>query len=160
MKPVLQALVVADHVYEDRTTHKKIIAGTFNTFGFSTKPPIREIKQPSGEKRQVLLGGMRSGSPFAYVSLTDICDGMVLRIQFVDLTRNQVLFATEATIAKVDRLATVELVFPLPELPIRQAGIYALEVVCEDDILGSYRITAHSLDEKKEEGPKNGDSGT
>jgi len=159
VKPVLQALVVADHVYEDRSG-KKIIAGTFNTYWFSKKPPIREVQQPSGEKQHVLLGGMRSGSPFAYVSLTDVCDGTVLTIQFVDLTRNVVLFTTKPTIRIAERVATIELVFPLPELPIQQAGVYALEVVCENEILGSYRITAQSLDEKKEQGPQHGDSGT
>ena len=29
-KPVLQALVLADHVYQDKTTGKMVIAGTFN----------------------------------------------------------------------------------------------------------------------------------
>lgn len=158
MRPVLQALVVADHVYEDRSG-KKIIAGTFNTLCFSKKPPVRDVEQPDGKRQQILLGGMRTGSPYAYVSLTDVCEGTTLKIQFVDLTRNRVRFATETTIHKVKRLSTIELVFPLPELSIREAGIYALEVVCEDEILGSYRITARNLDEK-EEGLKDGDSGT
>jgi hypothetical protein len=157
MKPVLQALVVADHVYEDRSG-KKIIAGTFNTFWFSTKPQIREVEQPDGKKQKVIPGGNRAGSPFAYVSVTDVCDGTVLTIRFVDLTRNAVLFGTEATINNVERLSAVELVFSLPELPITQAGIYALEVVCENEILGSYRITAQNLDEKGAN-RKDGDGG-
>jgi hypothetical protein len=159
VRPVLQALVVADHVYQDRATGKKIIAGTFNTYGFSKKPAVREVAEQSGKKRQLLAGGARAGSPSAYVSLTDVCDGTALKLQFVDLTRNRVLFATEAIIQKAERLSTIELVFPLPELPIKEAGIYALEVVCENEILGSYRITALNLDEKAE-GPKDGNSGT
>ena len=154
MKPVLQALVVADHVYQD-VTGKKIIAGTFNTFWFSKKPQAREIERPDGAKQQVLPGGMRVGSPSAYVNLTDVCDGTQLRVQFVDLTRNVVLFGTDAKIGGVQRLNTVELVFALPELPIHEAGTYALEVVCEGEILGSYRITAVNMDEKHE-GPKDG----
>lgn len=149
MRPVLQALVVADHVYEDKTG-KKIIAGTFNTFCFSKKPPVQKLDRPDGTKQQVLLGGMQAGSPFAYLSLTDVCEGTRLKLQFVDLTRNLVLFGTEVTIKEVGRLSTIELVFPLPRLPIREAGTYALEVVCEGEILGSYRITGKNLDEESE----------
>ena len=149
MKPVLQALVVADHVYEDRSG-KKIIAGTFNTYKFSQKPPVAEAQRPDGTKQTVLMGGMQSGSPYAYVSLTDVCDGTKLLIQFVNLATSAVLFGREVTIANVNRLSSVELIFPLPRLPIRESGIYAFEVVCEGDILGSYRITAESLDEKRE----------
>jgi len=149
VRPVLQALVVADHVYEDKTG-KKIIAGTFNTFCFSKKPPVQKLDRPDGTKQQVLLGGMQAGSPFAYLSLTDVCEGTRLKLQFVDLTRNLVLFGTEVTIKEVGRLSTIELVFPLPRLPIREAGTYALEVVCEGEILGSYRITGKNLDEESE----------
>jgi hypothetical protein len=150
LKPVLQALVVADHVYEDRAG-KKIIAGTFNTFGFRTKLPHQDVQRPGAEKKKIRLGDTRPGSPFAYVSLTDACEGAVLTIQFVDLTRNAVLFGNEVTITKVERLSAIELVLPLPELPICAEGIYALEVVCEGEILGSYRITAKNLDEAEAE---------
>ena len=156
MKPVLQALVLADHVYQDMTG-KKIIAGTFNTLKFSRKPPVTEIQLPDGTKQKVLMGGMQSGSPFAYVSLTDVCDGTKLQIQFVNLVQNVVLFGHEVTINNTNRLATVELVLPLPRLPIQEAGIYALEVLCDGDPLGSYRISAESLDEKTE-GPKPAES--
>ena len=158
MRPVLQALVLADRVYTD-VTGKKIIAGTFNKVWFSKKPPIRELEQPDGTKQKVLLGGMHAGSPSAYVSLTDVCEGTKLELHFVDLTRNVVRFRTEGTIANVERLSTIELVFPLPALPITEPGIYALEVICEGEILGSCRITAENLDEKRE-GVKDGNSGT
>ena len=144
MKPVLQALVVADHVYEDKTG-KKIIAGTFNTYCFSRKPPVGQLKNADGTERQVLMGGMQVGSPFAYVSLTDVCAETKLRLQFVNLTKNAVLFGTELTITCGDRLKTIEIVAPLPRLPIEEEGVYTLEVVCEEEILGSYRITAKEI---------------
>jgi hypothetical protein len=150
VKPVLQALVVADQVYEDRSG-KKIIAGTFNTLRFSRKPPVAQIERPDGTKQDVILGGMQSGSPCAYISLTDVCEGTKLQIQFADLTRNKMLFGTEVAITKVKRLSTIELVFPLPRLPIQEAGTYALEVVCDGEILGSYRITGEDLDQKSED---------
>jgi hypothetical protein len=156
VKPVLQALVVADHVYQDMTG-KKIIAGTFNTLKFSRKPPVAEIERPDGTKQKVLMGGMQSGSPFAYVSLTDVCDGTKLQIQFVNLAHNTVLFGHEVTISNTNRLATVELVLPLPRLPIQDAGIYALEILCDGGLLGSYRISAENMDEKTE-GPPPGEA--
>ena len=151
MKPVLQALVLADHVYQD-ISGKKIIAGTFNTFKFSRKPPVAEIQAPDGTKQTVIRGGMQGGSPFAYVSLTDVVDGTKLQLRFVNLNRNLVLFGNEVTITNTSRLTTVEMVFPLPRLPIQEAGVYALELVCEGAILGSYRITAENLDEREGHG--------
>jgi hypothetical protein len=154
VKPVLQALVVADHVYQD-VTGKKIIAGTFNTLRFSRKPPVTEIERPDGTKQKVLMGGVQSGSPFAYVSLTDVCDGTKVQVRFVNLSDNAVLFANEVTINNTNRLATIELALPLPRLPIQQSGAYALELVCEGNLLGSYRITAENMDEKST-GPAGG----
>jgi len=153
VKPVLQALVVADHVYQDQQTGKKVICGTFNTFRFSRKPPVGEMEAPDGTKQTVIAGGGQSGSPYAYVNLTDVCEGTKLRLQFVNLTQNAVLFGTEVVIGNANRLATIELVFPLPRLPIQEAGAYALELVCDGETLGSYRITAEDMDEKGE-GPK------
>ena len=37
-KPVLQAMVLADHVYQDRQTGKYIIAGTFSQIIFGSVP--------------------------------------------------------------------------------------------------------------------------
>jgi len=145
VKPVLQALVVADRIYQD-VSGKKIIAGTFNSFLFSTKPLIKEVDLPDGSKQTQVAGGMHAGSPYAYISLTDVCKGTRLRVQFVNLTKNVPLFSTELTLDCDDRLKTIEVVLPLPMLPVQGPGIYAFEVVCEGDILGSYRITARELE--------------
>ncbi len=142
MKPVLQALVLADHVYTDITSKKKIIAGTFNRVLFSQKQPIKEVEGPGGTKRQMVIGGVQSGSPYVYMSLTDVCDGTKLLLQFVNLTKNIALLRTEVQIDCQDRLQTIEVVLPLPRLPIHEPGMYTLEVVCEGEILGSHRVRA------------------
>jgi len=152
VKPVLQALVLADRVYQE-VTGKKIIAGTFNGVKFSRKPPVADLACPDGGKQQVLMGGMAVGSPSAYISLTDVCDGTKLQIQFVNLSKNVALFGTEVAINNVDRLNNVELVLPLPVLPISEAGAYALQVLCEGEILGSWRLVAEDLDAKTEAHP-------
>ena len=88
---------------------------------------------------------MHSGSPYAYLSLTDVCDNTVLSVQFTYLTKNEVLFKTDLQIGCKDRLGTVEIVLPLPPLPVQQAGTYTLEVVCEGEIIGSSEIRRKTL---------------
>ncbi len=145
MKPVLQALVLAEHVYQD-VSGKKVIAGTFNRVRFTKKPLSQHVKTPEGGTGVIIPGGMQGGSPYAYLSLTDVCDQTELTLQFVNLTSNKTLLGKKVVVNVSDRLATVELVLPLPALPIDEPGTYAFEVVCEGDILGSYRIAATEFD--------------
>lgn len=157
MKPVLQALVVADHVYRDGNTGKHIIAGTFNSFKFSRKAPVIQTETPNGTKKTIVAGGMDSGSPYAYVCLTDVFQKTKFQLQFIYLKKNDVLFWTDAVIQNANRLGTIELVFPLPRLPIKEAGVYALEVVWENEILGSWRITAENMAQDSEEAKNDAD---
>lgn len=144
MKPVLQALVIAEHIYQD-VTGKKVIAGTFNRVNFTRQPLARPIERPDGSQAVMLPGGMQSGSPYAYVNLTDVHENTHLVFRFVNLSTNELLFANEAVVSSRDRLQSVELVLPLPLLPIRDEGVYAFEVVCEGEILGTYRISAEEI---------------
>jgi hypothetical protein len=150
VKPVLQALVLAEHVYQD-VSGKKVIAGTFNQLWFTRKTLTREVKQPDGTTHTLIPGGMQGGSPFAYISLTDVCAGTELSLHFVNLTENRILIRSQIKLqGDSQRLSTVEVVVPLPMLPIQTEGVYAFEVVCEGEILGSYRIMAKEM--KLEEG--------
>ena len=91
-------------------------------------------------------GGVHGGSPFAYISLTDVVDGTKLTLQFVNLDKNVTLLGTDVVVNCPDRLSSVEMVVPLPPLPVQEAGSYALEVVCDGEILGSHRISAEEVD--------------
>jgi hypothetical protein len=144
LKPVLQALVLAERVYQV-DDGKKIIAGTFDTVYFTKSPVVKEVNGPGGTKQKLLPGGMHGGSPYAYLSLTDVCDQTKLVLHFVNLTKNKVLFGKEIEIPSTDRLRTVEIVLALPLLPISEAGTYAFQVLCEGEILGSHRLTAQEL---------------
>jgi hypothetical protein len=141
VKPVLQALVLAEHVYEDKLSGKKIIAGTFNRLVMSKTPPIREVETPDGAKQTLVRSG-GSGAPYAYISFTDVCDSTECELQFVSLTRNQVIFRNSVVIQCDDRLRTIEIIAPLPRLPIPEPGVYAFEIVCEGEVIGSHRIIA------------------
>ena len=145
VKPVLQALVLAEHVYQD-VSGKKIIAGTFNRIRFSRKQPVQEVTLPDGTKKTIVPGGVHGGSPFAYISLTDVVNGTKLTLQFVNLEKNVTLLGTDVVVNCPDRLSSVEMVVPLPPLPVQEAGTYALEVVCDGEIVGSHRINAEEVD--------------
>ena len=147
VKPVLQALVVADRIYEDKATGKKIIVGTFGRVFF--KPPV---KRDPGQQIQIPSSGMQAGSPFAYVSITDVHEEAKLVIRYVRLDGEpdeqqaaMPLFQTGEMVVKCpDRLAHVELVVPLPPLPAVK-GVFALELLSEGELLGSHRIVVEEM---------------
>ncbi len=146
MRPVLQALVLAERIYEDKLSKKKIIAGTFNQVVFG-KFPNEEEDLPDGTKRKIIRGGTDFGCPAAYVSLTDVVDGTEITLQFVNVSKNLVLFQTSFRIEPADRLATIEIIAPLPPIMqfIREAGTYTLDVVWQGEILGSQRLRVVEL---------------
>ena len=153
MKPVLQALVLAERIYEDALSHKKIIAGTFNEV-LLQRFETREVEQADGTKQHeipMVPGGSDMGSPMAYISLTDVINGSKISLQMVNMTKNEVLFNIDVQIQVHDRLATVEIVVPLP--PIRMfvnaAGTFSLDVVCLGELLGSHRILVKQAESRK-----------
>lgn len=139
-QPVLQALILAERIYTDRSG-RKIIAGTFNALRLKPANPPEEFLGPDGTKKLKVEGG-DPGAPWVYISLTDVWDGTRLGLQFVSLTKNEVLFETDITVPCKDRLATKEIVLPLPRLDVPEPGVYAFEVVCEGEVIGSHRIVA------------------
>ncbi len=149
MKPVLQALILADHIYRD-TTGKHIIAGTFNKMVFAkggAKPRTVEI---DGEQKQVIPGGVQTGSPYVYISLTDIRGKMQCALRYVSLEQDKALFETRFSVECADPLETVELVLPMPMLP-HIAGVHALELLCDDEPIGSHRVIVEEVEDAKED---------
>ncbi|NQU20084.1 MAG: hypothetical protein HQ567_02295 [Candidatus Nealsonbacteria bacterium] len=147
MKPVLQALLLADSVYQDAATGKHIIVGTFNRVTFKkdgAKPVAIEV---NGEEKTLIPGGNRAICPCAYISLTDIRGKAQCVLRYVNLEQNTVLLQIQFAIECPDPLQTVEVALPMPMLP-PIAGVHALELLCDDEPLGSHRIT---VEETKEE---------
>jgi hypothetical protein len=149
LKPVLQALVLADHVYQDKLTGKMVIAGTFGRAYFvkaAAKQPAETSgasEQVAGQPRKLMWHEVaRAGSPFAYISLTEIRGVVPIELRFVDLEENIVLIRAELSVTAKSPLDTAEFTVPLPPLPIPHAGIYALELLTNDEPLGALRVTA------------------
>jgi hypothetical protein len=148
MKPILQALLLADHVYEDKSTGKKIISGTFNQIMLNTNPPPM-VEGPDGVKRPQAQRGSDPGCPSAYISVTDVIDGTELQLQFVNVSTNQQVFECNIKIAAKDRLAVHEIVMPLFPWSVMlggQAGTYSLDVLCQGELLGSHRLLVTKTD--------------
>lgn len=164
--PVLQALLVADHIYQDQATGKFVICGIFGTIFFlppEGNPPSESSAMPhepnaasSGEasaetgsktpgpsaaqQPMPLNRFLRAGSPSAYVSMTEIHGQRSFELRYVDLNENIVLFTFEFKVECRNPLETIQLTLPLPVLPVPHEGVFALELLCEGELLGSHRI--------------------
>ena len=109
MKPRLQALLVADKVYSDKATGKYIVAGTFNTLLFY-KPEAMKKQNEAGEVQLgVFLAGASAGSPFVYLSLTDIRGKQTFNLRYVHLNDDRLLFEIQFDVDCKDPLEMVEM---------------------------------------------------
>jgi len=125
-KPVLQALVLADHIYVDSQTNKKVIAGTFNRIWAKEFP------------------AQHHAPTWAFLCLTDVQRDCEITLRYVDLKDQMVLLeAAPLTLKSDDRLASDELVVQVPPFPMPHAGVYAFEVYADDELIGSLRISVN-----------------
>jgi hypothetical protein len=145
VKPVLQALLLADRIYRD-STGKHVIAGTFNKMVFAKGGAKPRTVDVAGETRQIIPGGVQAGSPYVYISLTEIRGKARCVLRYVNLEQDKPLFQTEFSIECANPLQTVEVVLPMPMLP-QVAGVHALELLCDDQPIGSHRITVEEMRE-------------
>jgi len=159
--PIVQAMLLADHVYVDRVSGKHIIAGTFTHIHRLRKPIAQQLQrtseggaeaaelaesapQPVAEKPVAeMLPGPLMGSPHLYLCLTEVTEtDLKLQLRFVDLNDLRVLFeiGLELNIVESDRFKVHEIPIQLPQLPITVAGTYSLELLYQDALLGQCRI--------------------
>jgi hypothetical protein len=156
-KPVLQAMVLADHVYRDAETGKFLIIGTFGNLAVLHTQPDHPFSAPSEQSTNAasqseeseITGGSRSmsasefiraGSPYLYVALTGIHGQVPLRIRCVDLSDLNVVFEGRVDVTAVSPVALAEFSLPLPPLPTK-LGNFSLEVLHDGEILGQWRVT-------------------
>ena len=147
MKPILQALLLADHVYQDRATGKFIIAGTFTKLMVAKTEPVQGDTPAPPVATETLVpfdDVRRSGSPYLYVNLTEVRGECPLQIRYVQLRTSQAMFEAELTIQGNDPLQSIQFTLPVPPLP-REIGVYALELLYKDELLGSHRVTVERI---------------
>lgn len=149
VKPILQALLLADRVYEDKATGKKIVAGIFQALYFKKQTDLKADLEKQGISG--IPGGLHAGSPYAYVSLTDVRGSQPFVLRYVDLGEDKPVFEARFELRCDDPLKTIEVIAPMPPLPVKKAGTYALELLWKDEPLGSFRVT---VEEMHIEGPQ------
>jgi hypothetical protein len=141
LKPVLQALLLADKVYEDRSTGKYVVAGTFNQISVGTIPGSRSEQ---GD-RQSAPGDRDLGSPCAFISMTEVRGETPLVLRYVDLNDHKLLMECPFSVRGTSPIDTYEVVVPLPKLPTPRLGVYALELLCNEELLGSWRVAVRGI---------------
>jgi len=123
LRPNIQSFILADHVYIDSRTGKKIIAGTFNHVHL-------------GASQNSLGRGV-----FAYLALTNCRGRIEVQLRHLDLADNRVLHRSGMIgFDADDPLQTYELVVEVPPLPLPHEGAYALEAWCNREVAGSIRL--------------------
>ena len=142
-KPVLQAMVVADHVYQDHFTGKFIIAGTFGAIHRfpPAESPAGSPPEPTEQPRIVTGPIMRVGSPYLYLALVEVHGVVPLQIKFFDLHDSTIKFMADFTVRSRDPVAVGEYCLPLPPIPVDKPGSFSLDLFYENELLGSWRIT-------------------
>ena len=125
-RPRLQALLLAEHVYTDASTGKRIIAGTFNSIAVAEFPTY--VALPA----------------YAYISVTDVRTGKAdLVLRFISNEDLSVLMELGPLPVRVkDIHETIEIGIPIPGFPLPNAGIYDFELHADGERLGCLRITA------------------
>ena len=131
--PVLQTIVLADHVYVDALTQKKVIAGTFSRL-WSPQFPAK-LDRNTG----------------AYLVLANCHGQLRLQIRYVDLQDESVLMkSSELVIQTGDPLQTHEVVMEVPPFPMPHEGQYIFEVYCNGNQIGGIRLIVEKIKAPKE----------
>ena len=71
-----------------------------------------------------------------------------LMLRYVDLADNSQLFEGEIRVTAQSPLDSVEAILPLPRLPVPHPGIFALEILYENELVGMRRIIVEELPTK------------
>ena len=143
MKPRVQAILLADHVYKDEFTGKYIVSGIIDTYLFNPNPP----PAPKNESGDIPLDMQRAGAPYVYVNLTEFNGKFDFELRYLSLKSDQVLAAFSFQMASYDPLKTVQFALAFPSVPKVEDTI-ALELLCEGEVIGSQRIVVSKMQEK------------
>lgn len=125
--PVLQALLLADHIYTDQSG-KRIICGTFSKIFCRRFPTLTTF------------------TCYAFVLLVDVVGDVELQLRLVSLDDNEILLESgKAKIKSDSPLTPLDIVFQIPPLPLPREGIYSFECWTDDMMIGSVRLQAVQL---------------
>jgi len=123
LTPKLQAFVLADQVYVDALSAKKVICGTFNALW--------------GEKFPTCL----QQTSKAYLCMTNCRGQQKIHLKYVDLeTGNVLMESSDVVVESSDPIQIQEVVMDVPPLPMPHPGSYAMDAYSQGEQIGSIRI--------------------
>lgn len=128
MKPLVNALLLADHVHVDHATGKITILGTFDRIH------VREFP------------GVHHG-PWLYANLSDFTGTHTFAMRFVRDSDGQQLAVSKPIEIKHgrDKLRHREIALKLPPLQFAHPGTYALQILWDGDWIGELKMRAEKL---------------
>jgi len=128
--PTVQALLVCDHLYQDQSTRKMVIAGTFTRITARSYPA-------------------QHVTWFVYARLVDFQGEAKIRLRVVDLQDESVVGTLGPMTFRIeDRVNGHEFGVKMPPLPLPHTGAYAVDLLWgEDDVpLRSWRFVADQME--------------
>ena len=127
-KPVLQAIVLADHIHVDQMSSKTYILGTFNQIFAKAFPS--KLSEPI----------------WLFISLTEVTGQVSIKVQFRNLANYRIVRSTTVNVESPNKPRdTLDLRVRLRDVPLPEAGLFAFEVVCEEELLGSLRVRVEEI---------------
>lgn len=122
--PVLQSILLAERVYIDTQSDRKVLAGTFHDLVLERIP------------------GLFDTGAYLYLAVREIKGTCILQVEFVDCGANKTLLEFDPIpIHAVGSLETIDIVIALPPLSIPDAGLYSFDIFSDNHFLGAFRLT-------------------
>jgi hypothetical protein len=128
---------------------KTIVAGIINQLNIIKARPPQSAEGPQMiDPRQFY----RAGAPFCYIYITGVHGHLPLELRYLDLHDNSVLMDINFNFdpPHPDPIQSYELIIPTPMLPVPHPGAYVLELLTNNELIGSYRITAKEQQPREE----------
>lgn len=131
--PVLQALVLADHIYTEESG-KRIICGTFSQIWCAQFPAM--LNRPT----------------WAYILLAEVRAHPVLQLRFVKFNDNRILMkSARIGIRAKSPLVPVDIAIEIPPFPLPSPGAYGVECLVDDTLIGCVRLQVNKTTETQGE---------
>jgi hypothetical protein len=124
----LQAILLADHIYQDKDTGKYVIAGTFHQLNVPSFPAT--------------LGKIVN----VFISLTGLTGKAAINLEFVDASSGkQLMHMSSLEISCDSPDVSVDFAVEVPPLPLPNAGRYLFRASADGNLIGEVALYAKCL---------------
>ena len=128
-KPVLQAFILADDIYQGVNHRKFSIIGTFNMISTSVFPSM--FHKPTK----------------AYINIAELLNDAEITLRYVDLEDLSVLFESpKFPVKKAMNHRNIEVIIDIPPFPIPHPGVYHLELWVDDALLSIAKVIVEKIE--------------